>query len=85
MKGAFGTATVSDNQIVTLSALRLTTPEGSVEFMNIQLYLLEEAVEIILGLPFTDGVGFNINSYLAEHRTDLNGLNFNQIEEVQGV
>ena len=85
MKGAFGTATVSANQIVTLSALRLTTAEGPVEFKNIELYLLEEADEIILGLPFTDGVGFNFNSYLIEKRTNLNGLNFNQIEEVQGV
>ena len=59
MKGAFGTATVSANQMVTLSALRLTTAEGPVEFKNIELYLLEEADEIILGLPFTDGVGFN--------------------------
>ena len=65
--------------------MRLTTAEGSVEFKNIQLYLLEEADEIILGLPFTNGVGFNTNSYLAEHRTNLNGLNFIQIEEVQGV
>ena len=48
------------------------------------MYLLEEADEIILGLPFTDGVGFNINSYLAEHRTNLNGLNFDQTEGVQG-
>ena len=35
MKGAFGTATVSANQIVTLSALRLKTSEGPVEFKNI--------------------------------------------------
>ena len=85
MKGAFGTETVSAYQIVTLSALRLTTAEGPVEFKNIQLYLLEGADEIILGLPFTDGVGFNIKSHLAEHRTNLTGLNFSQIEEVQGV
>ena len=62
VKGAFVTTTSSAKQIVTLSALRLATAEGRVEFKNIQLYLLEEADEIILGLPFTDGVGFNINS-----------------------
>ena len=40
---------------------------------------------MILGLPFTDEVGFNINSHLAEHRTNLNGLNFDQNDGVQGV
>ena len=65
MKGAFGTATDSSKQILTLYALRLTTAEGPVEFKNIQLYLLKEADEIILGLPFTDGAGFNNNSHLA--------------------
>ena len=85
MRGAFGTATATAKQIVTLSALRLYTAEGPVEFNNIQLYLLEKADEIILGLPFTDGVGFNINSHLAEHKADLDGLNFDLKDEVQGV
>ena len=85
IKGAFSTATASATQIVTLSALRLKTAECPVEFKNIQLYLQEEADEIILRLPFTDGVGFNINSHLAEHKTNLNGLNFDLNEGVQGV
>ena len=85
MKGAFGMETATAKQIFTLSALRLNTAEGPVEFQNIQLYLLEKADEIILGLPFTDGTGFNINSHFAEHKANLDGLKFDLNDGVQGV
>ena len=85
MKGAFGTETATAKHIVALSALRLTAAEGPDDFKNIQLYLLEKADEIILDLPFTDGVGFNINSHLAEHKANLDVPNFDLNDGVQGV
>ena len=85
MKGAFGTATASAKQIVTLSALQLNTAEEPVEFKNIQLYLLEKADEIILGLPFTDEVSFEISSHLAEHKGKLSGLNLDINDGVKSV
>ena len=61
MKGAFGPASATTKDIVTLSTLRIQTSEGPVEFRNIRLYLHEIADEMILGLPFTDGVEYNIS------------------------
>lgn len=56
--GAFGSGSVTAKKVFLLSTLRITTKECPVEFTSVRLHLLERADELILGLPFTDGVGF---------------------------
>ena len=85
MQGAFGSSSETTKEIVTLSTLRLQTSEGPVEFRNIRLYLHEIADEMILGLPFTDGVGFNISTHLAKNHDALNCFDFNQHYEIKTV
>ena len=83
MKGAFGSSSATAKEIVTLSTLRLTTSEGLVEAKNTQLYLHEKAKEMILGLPFTDRVGFNISTHMAKNYDELNGFDFDHHDEVR--
>ena len=85
MQGAFGSSSATTKEIVTLSTLRLQTSEGPVEFKNIRLYLHDEADEMILGLPFTDEVGFNVSTHLAKNHEALNGFDFNQHNEIKTV
>ena len=66
MQCAFGQAPATSKEIVKLSTIRIQTSEGPVEFRNIRLYLHEIADEMILGLPFTDGIGFDISTHLAQ-------------------
>ena len=66
MKGAFGPASATAKEIVKLSTRRIQRSEGPGNFRNIRLYLHEIADKMILGLPFTDGVGFDISTYLAK-------------------
>ena len=84
-QGAFGSSSATTKEIVTLSTLRIQTSEGPVEFRNIRLYLHKIADEMILGLPFTDGVGFNISTHLAKSHEALNGFEFNQHDEIKNV
>ena len=65
MQGTFGSASATSKEIVKLSTLRIQTSEGPVEFKNIRLYLHDKADEMILGLPFTDGVGFDISKTMS--------------------
>lgn len=85
IKGALGTTSVTAKKIVALSTSRITTAEGPVDCINIQLYLRKKAGKIIQGLPFTDGVGFNITPHLGSNHAKIDGLNFDLRDEVQNV
>ena len=40
---------------------------------------------MILGLPFTDGVGFDISTHLAKNHEFLNGFDFTLHDEIKTV
>ena len=40
---------------------------------------------MILGLPFTNGIGFNISTHLAKNHDVLDGFDFNQHSEIRTV
>ena len=85
LQGAFGPASATSKEIVNLSTLRIQTSEGPVEFKNIRLYLHDKTDEMILGLPFTDGVGLDISTHLAKNHESLNGFDFTQHDETKIV
>lgn len=53
--------------------MRLTTRKFPVELKNIEPYVVEQAHETILGLPFTEAIGFDINDSLVNNYEALNG------------
>lgn len=76
MKGAFDSESAKIKQIVILYSMRLTTSEGPAEFKTSQLYFHERAHKMILELPFTGVVEFDISFNLAKNHGRLNWLKF---------
>lgn len=78
LKGCIGAETTQVTHTVRLKTLRLPTSEGPVEFNNFDLFIIEKDHEMILGLPFSKSIGFDIIKYLVNNYEALKGTDMNK-------
>lgn len=74
-KGAIRCNSQRVSQNFNQPAFRLNTKEGSAQFQNVELYILEPADEIVFGFTLKKATGFDISAFVVIIAMNLDGFN----------